>query len=208
MVPVSGGAPRKIAEGSQPAVLPSGDRIVFLKKNEIWSVGLDENAKPSQLIHTKGHAGELRLVSRRHAPRVRRRAHRTFLHRRLQLRREIAALSRPQRGSRFQPGLVSRLENRSHSCASPPPPSTSSSAPTALLPSPGPFVSPMPIPETAASCGVLPEGPGSAFHAMVADNQLFWGASDRIVFPVGKNRLAASIFHFYSRRRTHAAQHG
>ena len=27
------------------------------------------------------------------------------------------------------------------------------------------------------------EGPGSAFHAMVADNQLFWGAGDRIVFP-------------------------
>jgi len=26
-------------------------------------------------------------------------------------------------------------------------------------------------------------GPGSAFHAMVADNQLFWGAGDRIVFP-------------------------
>jgi dipeptidyl aminopeptidase/acylaminoacyl peptidase len=27
------------------------------------------------------------------------------------------------------------------------------------------------------------EGPGSAFHAMVADNQLLWGAGDRIVFP-------------------------
>jgi hypothetical protein len=26
-------------------------------------------------------------------------------------------------------------------------------------------------------------GAGTAFHAMVADDQLFWGAGDRIVFP-------------------------
>ncbi len=36
---VAGGAPRKIAEGNDPAVSPAGDRIVFLRKDEIWSVG-------------------------------------------------------------------------------------------------------------------------------------------------------------------------
>ena len=40
IIPATGGAPRKIAEGSQPAVSPKGDRIAFLKKDEIWSIGL------------------------------------------------------------------------------------------------------------------------------------------------------------------------
>ncbi len=53
-------APRKIAEGSEPAMSPKGDRIVFLHKNEIWSAALAENAKPEQLIHARGDAGELR----------------------------------------------------------------------------------------------------------------------------------------------------
>src|ERR1700693_144397 len=60
IIPVSGGAPRKIAEGNEPAISPKGDRIIFLRKNEIWSVGLDENAKPAQLIHAKGMEDELR----------------------------------------------------------------------------------------------------------------------------------------------------
>jgi dipeptidyl aminopeptidase/acylaminoacyl peptidase len=38
------------------------------------------------------------------------------------------------------------------------------------------------------------EGPGSAFHAMVAENQLFWGAGDRIVFPWEKT----GYMHLYS----------
>ena len=38
------------------------------------------------------------------------------------------------------------------------------------------------------------EGPGSAFHEMVADNQLFWGAGDRIVFPWEKT----GFLHLYS----------
>ena len=37
-------------------------------------------------------------------------------------------------------------------------------------------------------------GPGSAFHAMVAENQLFWGAGDRIVFPWEKT----GYMHLYS----------
>ncbi len=60
IISVTGGAPRKIAEGNEPAISPKGDRVIFLRKNEIWSVGLEENAKPVQLIHAKGLADELR----------------------------------------------------------------------------------------------------------------------------------------------------
>jgi Tol biopolymer transport system component len=35
IIPVSGGTPRKIAEGSQPAASPNGSQIAFLKKNEV-----------------------------------------------------------------------------------------------------------------------------------------------------------------------------
>src|SRR5271170_3478405 len=60
IAPVAGGPPRKITEGNDPAVSPTGDRLAFLRKDEIWSIGLDDNAKPSQLIHSKGQASELR----------------------------------------------------------------------------------------------------------------------------------------------------
>jgi len=60
ILPVAGGAPRKIAEGNQPAVSTQGDRVVFLKKNELWSVGLNDGDKPVQLIHEKGAQSELR----------------------------------------------------------------------------------------------------------------------------------------------------
>src|SRR5579863_3164677 len=54
------GSPRKITEGSDPAVSPAGDHVVFLRKDEIWFVSLEDGAKPSQLIHTKGQASQLR----------------------------------------------------------------------------------------------------------------------------------------------------
>ncbi len=60
IVPLAGGAPRKIAEGNNPAVSPQGDRLAFLRKNQIWSVALEDGAKPAQLIHAKGEASELR----------------------------------------------------------------------------------------------------------------------------------------------------
>jgi dipeptidyl aminopeptidase/acylaminoacyl peptidase len=54
------GPPRKITEGNSPAVSPSAGNVAFLRKDQIWSVSLQEGAKPSQLIHAKGQASELR----------------------------------------------------------------------------------------------------------------------------------------------------
>src|SRR5271166_449087 len=60
IVLATGGAPRKITEGSDPAISPAGDQLVFLRKDEVWSIGLEDAAKPAQLIHAKGQAGQLR----------------------------------------------------------------------------------------------------------------------------------------------------
>lgn len=60
IVPLSGGEPRKIAEGHASAISPAGDVLVYLLKGEIWTINLkDANAKPEQLFHGRGHFGSL-----------------------------------------------------------------------------------------------------------------------------------------------------
>jgi dipeptidyl aminopeptidase/acylaminoacyl peptidase len=55
------GEPSSLTEGSDPAVSPMGGRIVFLRKDEIWSHFLDvTDARAFQLIHAKGQARDLR----------------------------------------------------------------------------------------------------------------------------------------------------
>jgi dipeptidyl aminopeptidase/acylaminoacyl peptidase len=60
LAPVQGGAPRKLAEGGAPAVSPMGDIVAYVLKGQIWSVSLkDANAKPEQLLHTRGRESSL-----------------------------------------------------------------------------------------------------------------------------------------------------
>lgn len=60
MVSARGGAPRELAEGAAPAVSPSGDMVAYVLKGQIWAVSLKEtNAKPEQLLHTRGRASSL-----------------------------------------------------------------------------------------------------------------------------------------------------
>lgn len=61
IVGVNGGSPRRLAEGHAPSVSPSGDRVVYLKDGDVWSVSLGTNeAKPAALLGTRGSAEELR----------------------------------------------------------------------------------------------------------------------------------------------------
>jgi dipeptidyl aminopeptidase/acylaminoacyl peptidase len=60
IVPVAGGAPRRLAEGSAPAVSPKGDSVAFLKAGQIWSVPL-QGGEPKQLARARGRAAALRF---------------------------------------------------------------------------------------------------------------------------------------------------
>lgn len=60
VVSLSGGDPRKIAEGREPAVSPKGDAIAYVLKGEIWLANLDGSGKPEQLIHELGQNSSLR----------------------------------------------------------------------------------------------------------------------------------------------------
>ena len=57
IVSADGGEPRRLAEGSSPAVSPQGSHVAFLRRNQIWRVSLDGSEKPAQLIQARGQSG-------------------------------------------------------------------------------------------------------------------------------------------------------
>jgi len=54
-VAAGGGEARRLAEGSAPAVSPKGDRVAYLLKGQVWSVGLGVDAKAEQLFKSRGN---------------------------------------------------------------------------------------------------------------------------------------------------------
>jgi dipeptidyl aminopeptidase/acylaminoacyl peptidase len=52
--------PRLIGEGLGPAVSPTGGRVAFVRKGQVWSAPLDGKEKAEQLIHARGENGNLR----------------------------------------------------------------------------------------------------------------------------------------------------
>jgi dipeptidyl aminopeptidase/acylaminoacyl peptidase len=180
IAPSGGGAPRKITEGSDPAASPTGDRLVFLHKDEIWSVGLDDNAKPSQLIHSKGQASELRWSpDGSKLAYVSTRGDHSF----------IAVFSVAAQSLSY---LDPSVDRDSQPVWSP------DSKQVAFIRIPAATLSigarrsaspPWSIRIADAESGTgrelwrASDGEGSVFHAMSSESQLFWGVGDRIVFP-------------------------
>ena len=54
IVALDGSAPRKIGEGHSPAVSPRGDRVVFVRKGQLWWASVDGKVAPSQAFKTRG----------------------------------------------------------------------------------------------------------------------------------------------------------
>jgi dipeptidyl aminopeptidase/acylaminoacyl peptidase len=174
------GTLRKVTEGSDPAISPMGDRLVFLRKGEIWSVALTDNAKPIQLIHSKSPAAELHWSpDGSKLAYVSTRGDHSF----------IAVYNLEAQSITYVDPSVDR---DSHPVWSP------DSKQIAFIRIPAAALAfgprrtaspPWSIRLTDAESGKgrelwhASDGPGSAFHPMVATSQLFWGAGDHIVFP-------------------------
>lgn len=61
LVSLSGGVPRKLGEGSSPAVSPHGDQVAWVLNGQIWFENFrEQDAQPAQLLHTLGESKSLR----------------------------------------------------------------------------------------------------------------------------------------------------
>ncbi|MEO7142759.1 MAG: prolyl oligopeptidase family serine peptidase [Bryobacteraceae bacterium] len=176
---IAGGAPRKIGEGHSPAVSPKGDRVVYLKAGQVWSAALD-GGKPEQLFHARGQEEELRWSP------------------------DGAALAfTSARGDhsfigvyRFAQKTLTYLDPSVDRDGSPVwSPDSARIAFLRIAASSRAFAfgpvreaPPWSIRIADAATGVgheiwkAQDGVGSAYHALNAENQLFWGADGRLAF--------------------------
>ncbi|MFQ5741671.1 MAG: prolyl oligopeptidase family serine peptidase [Acidobacteriota bacterium] len=178
---VSGGEPRKIAEGHSVAVSPKGNALVFVRKGQVWSAPLDGSSEASQLLHTRGRVGTLRWSpDGRRLGFVSRRGDHAF----------VGVYDTEQKVLRY---LEPSVDRDISFCWSP------DSRAVAFLRIPastrevlfGPRreSSPWSIHLAHADTGLgkeiwrADEGTGSAFRRVVSHNQVLWGGGGQLVFP-------------------------
>jgi dipeptidyl aminopeptidase/acylaminoacyl peptidase len=180
MAALNGGAPKRLAEGNSPAVSPKGDRIVFIRAGQVWTIGVAGDEKAVQLIHAKGAAGELRW-----APDGSKIA---FINN----RGDHAFVGVYEFGTKSVRYLDASVDRDNYPVWSPDGKQLAYIRIAGGGRAAGPVrtaAEPWSIRVADVETGIGHEifkaapGPGSAFHAIVAENQLIWGAGDRVVFP-------------------------
>ena len=181
VVSAAGGEPKKLGEGHSPAISPKGDSIAYVLKGEIWLAKIDGSGKPEQLIHESGENNTLRWSpDGQSIAFVSLRGDHSF----------VGVYSVPAKAITYLDPSTDRDADPAWS------PDSShivflriASSKSDLIFEPkrsGPAWS-IRIADTASGKGreiwKASAGQGSVFRQIVAENQLFWGGGDRIVFP-------------------------
>jgi len=181
VVPFAGGEARLAGAGSSPAFSPDGKMLVYVNHGQIWSAPADGSNAAQQLIHARGSAGDIRWSpdGARFSFTSMRGDH-SF----------IGVYTVASKELRF---LDASVDWDSNSVWSP----DGTRLAFRRIPAVRNFydhaprrtaVDPWSIRVADLKTGVGREiwranaGAGSAAHDMAAENQLFWGAGDRIVF--------------------------
>jgi dipeptidyl aminopeptidase/acylaminoacyl peptidase len=181
VVTLAGGSPRKLAEGHSPAVSPAGDAVAYIYKDQVWLSKLSGPDKPEQLIHAGGKCAGLRW-----SPDGSKLA---FLSVREQ-HRFVGVFDFSQESVRYLDPTVDRDDAPEWS------PDGKRIAYLRVPANPGQEVfgarrsgPPWSIRVADVATGAgreiwkANEGQGSVFHGLSADQQLFWTADDRLIFP-------------------------
>jgi dipeptidyl aminopeptidase/acylaminoacyl peptidase len=182
LVDFNSGVPHRLAEGHAPSVSPSGDRVVFLHKGEIWTVAPRTGAKATQLFKVRGDLDELRFSpDGTKLAFVSNRGDHSFIGVYAFADQSLRWID-PSLGFDFEPrwspdgtriaflrvpSTHAEVEIRPHRIGEP------WSIRVATMGSDGPTI------EVYRS----PRGAGSVFYALSSDSQLLWTPGDRLVFP-------------------------
>ncbi len=182
-IAVHGQAPRKLGEGHSPAISPRGDMVAFLKAGQIWWAPLTGPGKAAQLIMARAGVTASQLEWSPNGAKlafVSDRGDHSF----------IAVYDKASKSLTYLDPSVDRDRNPAWSLDG------RQVAFLRQLSGRGAggrgarrAGTPWSIRVATVSDGTgrqiwkAEEGPGSVFHPVVAAQQLFWAAGDRIVFP-------------------------
>lgn len=181
LVAIRGGSPAKLAEGHAPAVAPGGERIVFVRKGNLYGIAPRGGAKPEELVRGLGDLGSVRFAPDGGAIAF------------VSIRGDHSAIGLYRFADRSLRWLDAGFGFDVEPTFSP------DGARIAFLRLPfqpdevgiGPHRTGIPWSIRVASTATgrsaelyrAPGGPGSVFHGLASEQQLYWTRGDELVFP-------------------------
>jgi dipeptidyl aminopeptidase/acylaminoacyl peptidase len=180
IIPFDGGPPKKLSEGRMPAVSKNGD-VAFVRNGQIWLTNLNGD-KPAEIVHTKGRSAELRWSpDGTMLAFVNARSEHAFIGI-FKIGAKSVGYLDPSVDSDTAP-VWSTDSRRIAFLRIPTWTRAGGASPQRDAPQPWSIRIADATTLTGREVWRAKPGQGSAFHAMVASNQILWADGDRLVFP-------------------------